>query len=228
MDLGDARRELQHFGLLRTAGDVALRALNRVAVARVLKAVCVDAPDPQYLRVDQRYRTGFLSPGELAQVAQHPEYEMTPGFLREAIGKGDECFGFWDGSVLASYGWYATSPTPVDIPGLTLRFDPRFVYMYKGFTHLQYRGQRLHAIGMTRALAAYRKRGFRGIVSYVDWNNFGSLRSCRRMGYREFGNIYVLRAFGHYLIHVDRGCRAYGFALRLPPEHGGWRASRAA
>jgi hypothetical protein len=32
--------------------------------------------------------------------------------------------------------------------------------MYKGFTLKRYRGQRLHAIGMTRALEHYLSRGF--------------------------------------------------------------------
>jgi hypothetical protein len=30
-------------------------------------------------------------------------------------------------------------------------------------------------------------------ASYVEWNNFGSLRSCYRMGYTDFGNIVAAR-----------------------------------
>lgn len=214
MTLGDVGREVKQFGALRTAEDLALRALNRVMVARVLKGVMVDTIDPEYLRLDERYEAGFIERDRLAEmVRNHPEYETPPEFLREAFRKGDECFGLVEGGVLASYGWYSRCPTRVDVPGLTLRFDRHYVYMYKGFTHTRHRGRRLHAIGMSRALNAYVARGFLGIVSYVDWNNFPSLRSCYRMGYRDFGDIYVLGAGGHYLIHADLGCRRYDFSL---------------
>ncbi|HLH30360.1 MAG TPA: GNAT family acetyltransferase, partial [Terriglobia bacterium] len=93
------------------------------------------------------------------------------------------------------------------------RFDSRYVYMYKGFTAVAYRGQRLHAIGMTRALAEYQSRGFRGLVSYVESNNFDSLRSCYRMGYRNCGQIRVLRAAGKYFVRPDTHCRQYGLAI---------------
>lgn len=85
--------------------------------------------------------------------------------------------------------------------------------MYKGYTHHNYRGQRLHAIGMTRALAEYLKRGFEGLVSYVEATNYSSLKSVYRMGYRDFGKIYVFRIFGKYLIHSSKGCKKYGFGI---------------
>jgi hypothetical protein len=96
---------------------------------------------------------------------------------------------------------------------LILHFDDRYIYMYKGFTHVEHRGQRLHAIGMTRALEAYLARGYKGIVSYVEWNNFASLRSCYRMGYTGFGSIIVARILGRYIIHASSGCKPYRFKL---------------
>lgn len=138
---------------------------------------------------------------------------MSETFLRQAFAKGDECYGFLDGSVLAAYGWYSTKPTDIDAPGMVLHFDDRYIYMYKGFTHVKYRGQRLHAIGMTQTLEAYLASGYKGILSYVEWNNFSSLKSCYRMGYSDFGNVYLTRLFGHYLTHSDRGSMNYGLHL---------------
>ena len=94
-----------------------------------------------------------------------------------------------------------------------MHFNGQYIYMYKGLTPGNYRGQRLHAIGMTRALEAYLARGYKGIVSYVEWNNFGSLKSCYRMGYKDFGTVYVVRFFKHYFIHSGAGCDGYGFRL---------------
>jgi len=90
--------------------------------------------------------------------------------------------------------------------------------MYKGFTQVNYRGQRLHAIAMTRALEAYLAKGYQGMVSYVEWNNFGSLRSCYRIGYSDFGNIYLVRLFGKYLTCAGKGCADYGFHLERAAE----------
>ena len=85
--------------------------------------------------------------------------------------------------------------------------------MYKGFTAADHRGKRLHAIGMTRALQAYLQGGYRGIISYVEWDNFGSLKSCYRMGYRDFGHIAIGGWSKQYVLYHDAGCRKYAFFL---------------
>ncbi len=150
----------------------------------------------------------------LRQFAADPKNELPSEFLNEALAKGDECYGFLAGSDLAAYGWYSAKPTALDLPGLRLHFSDKYVYMYKGFTAVEHRGQRLHAIGMTCALQAYIARGFRGIVSIVEWNNFGSLKSCYRMGYRDFGNIAITGVGKRYVLRHDAGCRDYGFWLQ--------------
>jgi L-amino acid N-acyltransferase YncA len=90
--------------------------------------------------------------------------------------------------------------------------------MYKGFTGERYRGKRLHAIGMTRALDEYLKRGYRGLVSYVESTNFDSLKSCDRMGYRVFGSIYVVSLFGRHFSFASSGCKPFGFKLLNTPR----------
>jgi len=218
MHLDDIRRQIKRLGLITTLKDLTLRGLNRFHLAKVLKGVRIDQVDPEFLRCEQKYQWLSLSEEALRELTQgHPEYEMSEKFLRQTFAKGDECFGFLDGDILASYGWYSSQPTAIDAPGMVLHFDPRHVYMYKGFTHVKYRGQRLHAIGMTRALEAYLAQGYQGLLSYVEWNNFASLSSCYRMGYKDIGNVYLVRLFGHNFTFADRGCAKYGFRL----EHAG-------
>jgi hypothetical protein len=198
---------------MRTLYDLALRAVNRLVYFRVLRAVGIETPDPKALERRPRYAYGFLSQALVLAFAGDPQYEMNERFLREALGKGDRCYGIVHGDALASYGWYSTKPTVALTEDLELRFDPRYVYMYKGFTHEGYRGQRLHAAGMAQALQEYREEGSRGLVSYVESNNFSSLKSCYRMGYVAFGHVVVLRAGGRYFIAASRGCRERGFDL---------------
>jgi hypothetical protein len=214
MKLNDIVKEWKRFGGVKTFQDLGLRALNRAIGARILKGVTIDTVDPGFLKCQEPFHGGFLNETVLGGMTRnHPEYEISERFLREAFSRGDECYGIRNGSELAAYGWYSNRPTAIDAPGVMLHFDPRYIYMYKGFTHEKYRGQRLHSVAVTQALDAYLARGYKGFVSYVEWNNFGSLKSCYRMGYSDFGNIYLVRLFGKYLTFAGRGCASYGFRL---------------
>lgn len=211
--VGQVARTVRQVGVLRGLYDLALRAVNRLVYFRVLEALHIQTPDPKALERRGEYGYGFLSRALILSFALDPQYEMSEAFLAEALAKDDRCYGIVHGNRLASYGWYSTRPTIALNDDLELRFDPAYVYMYKGFTHEDYRGQRLHAAGMALALEEHRAQGSKGIVSYVESNNFSSLKSCYRMGYEPFGRIVVLRARGRYYIGASEGCRARGFAL---------------
>jgi hypothetical protein len=185
-----------------------LRAADLASV-RVLRAIAVSRVNPAFFDVDPRYEHGFLDEPALRRFARDEEYDLPGGFLDEALARGDRCYAILDGGRLASFGWYAVRPTPIE-RGLYLCFDPHRVYMYKGFTHRAYRGRRLHAIGMTRALSQVLSEGAAGIVSYVDSTNTSSLASCYRMGYEDVGRIYVARLGGRAFALADAGCRAQG------------------
>jgi ribosomal protein S18 acetylase RimI-like enzyme len=225
MDLSQIKRNIRQFGPSKTFEDVAFRALNRGIFVRILKGVKIDAVNPEFLKCDEKYRGLFLNEAMLTEFAEGPEYELSKRFLHQALAKGDECYGILNGDVLAAYGWYSNKPTEIDPPALVLHFNDQYIYMYKGYTHVNYRGQRLHAIAMTRALEAYLARGYKGIVSYVDCNNFASLKSCYRMGYTDVGSIYAARLFNHYFLHSDAGCERYGFGLEWVRSNGNERSS---
>jgi hypothetical protein len=201
-------------GLSDTIYDAAYRGVNRFTLLMVLKCVTIDAVDPGFLRNNNGYTCEFLDPEKLIDLSKNQEYQLKGDFLSEAINKGDECFAIMDGDSLASYGWYSNRPTRVN-DELELHFNEQYIYMYNGFTHPNYRGKRLHAIGMTMALDHYLSRGYKGIVSWVEANNFNSLRSCYRMGYRGFGEIYVIKLFRKRLILYSKGCGDYGFKLSV-------------
>lgn len=217
--LDTAKRKIRRHGLAATAYEAAVRALGAVADFRILRGVFVERPDPAFLEC--RYEAKLLDEAMLRAFARDPASELSQEFLDEALARGDQCYGIVDGDRLAAYGWYAFGPTPIGLPGVVLRFRPGYVYMYKGFTHEAYRGQRLHAIGMTRALAHYVGRGYRGIVSYVEATNFDSLKSCFRMGYAAFGSVYLVRAFGRYRGIATPGCVQYEFRVEPATVSGG-------
>jgi hypothetical protein len=186
-------------------------------VLKVLYCFCTDRVNPKFLDPGP-YEARFLSATMVREFAKDSELDMAPEFVADALAKGDVCLGILDGGTLAAYTWYSSGPTRIVPPDLLFYFDEgTYVYMYKAFTQLRYRGQRLHAIGKTMALQEYLAQGFRGFLSYVECLNFASLKSVKRMGGRRFGSIYIVGAFGHYLIYRSRGCRKFGFRLEKRP-----------
>jgi len=203
--------QVRRHGMGHTLYDVALKTINRAVLLKILRGVRIERPNPAFLECPERYTPMFLPEKMIRHFARDEATGMSATFVAEALSKGDECFGFLEGETLAAYGWYSSRPTRIDPPELVLSFGGGYVYMYKGFTGQRHRGQRLHAVGMTMALRHYLSRGFSGIVSYVESNNFDSLKSCGRMGYVQFGSIYVVRIFGRYLTYSSPGCRRYHF-----------------
>lgn len=214
MNITDIRRNMQNSGVIGVAGDLVYRAINRVTPLMVLRIVQLtpERADHSAFASSNNYRFMAMDEPQLRRYASDPSLELTDSFLEGALAKGDRCYAILDGDVLASYGWYSNKETSID-DALALRFDRDWIYMYKGYTDPAYRGQRLHAIGMFRALQAWCEEGFRGLVSYVEANNFSSLKSCYRMGYVDIGNIFAWKVFGKYRIHVDRSCRSSGIDL---------------
>ncbi len=209
--------DIKHFGIARTLYDLAVRTFNVIALGKVFKVLVLDAARPEFLELPEGFRSEFLSESQLREFARDPRHELTDEFLADALAKGDECYAVLQGEKLACYSWYSTRLT-VASDGLSIHFDPAYVYGYKAFTLPDYRGQRLHAIEVSRAWQAYLARGFRGTIAYVESHNFASLRSCYRMGYRDVGRALVLGLKGRSWAISGRGCRAFG--CRFLPTSG--------
>lgn len=195
--------------------DLTVRAANRLVVFKILQIMAVERVHPEFLRCPAPYLATFLDEKDLREHGRNPDNELPARFLDEALGKGDQCLGILVGDTLAAYGWYAFGATRIHPRDLVLRVSSRYVYMYKGFTHPAHRGQRLYAIGMTLALQHYQARGYAGMVSYAESNNFRAIHSTRRMGYEALGAVAVLRLFGVYVTRASPGCRRLG--LRIEP-----------
>jgi hypothetical protein len=201
------------FGVSGALRDLEYRAINKIVPLRILKVMTAVLDDVDRTLFDTGgFAVRIAGADELRAAAATRDWstEMPPAFLDRAFARGDECVGIFDGDKLVSVGWYARTPTPVT-DSLVLHFDPAWTYMYKGFTIKSHRGKRLHGIGMTFALKHYSDEGARGLISYVEFNNLMSLRSIEKMGYRVFGDVYIVRWNGRELTWSTPGCRPYRF-----------------
>ena len=208
------RKHAQSYGLWPTLKHLGHRLGNQVVPHTTLVCIYItlQVPDKQFLKVPEGLTGRFLAADELHALTAICEYGISKEFLSDALAKGDECYALLQGSRVVTFGWYSRQATAVN-EELTLHFDPAYVYMYFGYTHPDYRGKRLHAFGMTHALRSYTERGGKGLVSFVESDNFASLRSCERMGYKEAGRIRSTKIGGKYRIRASKGCDAFGFRL---------------
>jgi hypothetical protein len=192
----------------------------------ITKCLYSDTLNPHFLPLSPEYHARFLSPSEVWRYAEDACNDLPESFVRRALAIADQCFAILQGDTLANYSWYTKTTNHHFSETLRLDFDRRWVYQYRAFTLPAHRGRRLHAIGMTNALAACLQRGDRGLLICVDASNKASMTSCLRMGYRVFGTIYSVsparllgrRAPKHGLlarpfIYHSPGCRRFEFRL---------------
>jgi hypothetical protein len=208
------------FGLGASVRDIAYLTAQKLMDVRILKGMTAQLADiDPSLFAAGAFTTRFATAPELRAAVQCPEWqcEMSPAFVEDALAKGDRCYGIFDAGRMVSMGWYSRTPTLVT-ETMSLHFDPAWAYMYKGYTLPDYRGRRLHGVGMSLACRAYTEEGARGLISYVEFNNLSSLRSVERMGYRIFGDIYLTTIGGTERTWSSPGCRRYAF--RLEPAAG--------
>jgi hypothetical protein len=205
---------VQKYGVGATLHDLGCRALNLAVQFQILKGMTVRVEDVQDASLFEArgFEARFAGEDELERYAHDGAHDLSLEFLREACARGDRCYALFDGKALAAYGWYSNLPTAIDAH-FVLHFNPAYTYMYKGYTAPAYRGKRLHAVAMCGALRSVTEEGRKGLVSWVFSNNFASLRSVMRMGYRIFGDVYVLRAGKLCFSFSTPGCGDYGFEV---------------
>lgn len=208
------RTDIQNLGVVKTGYEILMEGINVLITFRIFKAMKIETVNPKYLESSEPLEWRFIEEPVLLELAENPENKLTEDFVRNATSRGDQCYGALDNGALAACGWYSNQPT--DDNGLDVHFSRDYIYMYAGFTHPNYRGKRLHAIGMNRALREYLDRGYKGLVSHVESHNFRSLQSVYRMGYQDIGKIFVIKLGGLAWMHSSRGCREHGFYVAKP------------
>src|SRR5262249_20552277 len=117
-----AQIKLRRHGARNVLHLLCMRAINAVLPFRILRGVYVEKPAAAFLAAPQPYSARFLNAAELGAFAADRRNEMSPAFMDSVRSKGDECYALLQGSALAAYGWYATTPTPIGVPHLLLNF----------------------------------------------------------------------------------------------------------
>ena len=189
MRLADIRKQ---YGSLAVMQWATYLAAGRACNLEITAIVTLDPRDFKFsVETESDTELRFLQPGEVEAFSLDPSNGLNEGDVARAFSGSELCFAAIIDGRLASYGWYAIgTQVAVDDCGLVMTYPETTAYMYNGFTHPDFRGRRLHGIGMGRALLALADRGIGALVSDINWTNWASIRSCARLGYRTLGNVY--------------------------------------
>jgi RimJ/RimL family protein N-acetyltransferase len=218
--LSKANRIRQKFGLRATfqyAANVlgsplcGFEALTLVWLPVDDMKIELDLPDDTVMR--------FLTPSEVDAFSQDAANEFVESHVEKAHAGTDFCFAAMVDGRLASYGWYTLGRSfAIGDHGLSMRGPSNAAYMHSGFTHPDFRGRRLHGIGMGRALHALSDRGVNALVSDVDWANHASLKSCARLGYQMLGNLFSFGLSRCRFVSSPKTARSRGITFERSNE----------
>jgi hypothetical protein len=91
-----------------------------------------------------------------------------------------------------------------------MSFPADMAYMYKAFTHPDYRGKALYGIGVTKALEALASRGVTRLVTSINRANFDSRSGCRKIGFKSLGNLWTLGTGSRRIAWPPQAARQLG------------------
>ncbi len=185
----------KHFGLFAGSKFLADQVLSRIFSVQGVEFVFLHKDSlPEKIELPDQFEARFLTPEELIPFTEDPSNDLGPEMIERLRGGKDFCYAALHGDRLAAYGWYSLKDIEAEHNfGISMRFPDNYAYMYKGFTHTDFRGNRLHGILMGQALLGLGDRGIEALVSSVGWTNFASLLSCDKLGYERLGRVWAIR-----------------------------------
>jgi GNAT superfamily N-acetyltransferase len=185
---GEAR---SRFGAGSALRGLAYRAARRVCgleIGHVLSLELADLPSTLSPSVGFEYRG--LTADDVRMLAADPANDLAASLATRLENGVNYCFAVFDGPRLASYSWYALdSIEPEHSLDTGLSFPKNTVYLYKAYTHPDYRGQRVHHITLHHAVRFFAQRGISRLITLVEYGNWASLLSHERFGCRRAGRI---------------------------------------
>lgn len=160
-----------------------------------------------------------MSESELVTFADDEALQMPRDFVRQAMARGDVCFGVLREGRLVAYRWYGLSgSTPAEL-GLHFHYATSGrAYGYKAFTLPEHRGRRLHLQTVKDTDAFLLARGVTHVAGYIETHNFASLRNNSRLeAAQTVGVVVTFGFFGRRLVFNSRGVLREGLSITTRP-----------
>lgn len=172
------------------------KGLNRILVrgmkVSLVHLLTLEVDETRNRTVDSSLQRRFLTADEVRRYAADPMNGLSPDFADRIEGGFDMCFGAVHGDRLANYGWYAFGTVePEHAAGVCLGLPTHVAYVYKVFTHPDFRGRGLNGDSLSEAATVLRTQGVDVILAMIYWSNRALFRSFERLGFRKRGLLVV-------------------------------------
>lgn len=215
MDFSFIRIHKNRHGLSKTAFHFFYRLINKLITLKIFHCIVIKSNmiKRKYYDSNNQFQLTIFEPNFWDRFANLDDYKLNKDYLDKACGKNDMCFGFFDNGYIASYTWYATKTSDMFDGDLKIKFSDEYVLAHRTFTHPNYRGRRLHALGIAQGLKLLSRDNYKGILGIVEANNFSSLKGISHFGNEEFGIIFCLKILKKYHIFSLGLDKRYGLEI---------------
>lgn len=208
------KEHYQRFGFGKTLAYVLDSLANRVMRAECYYLIVLDqakvGEHPATSSADTSVR--LATRDELLDMQKQGTWAIDD-FLLDRAGEGDLCFlNFCDGE-LAGYTWANVNGQPLLFVNLRLRLPDHYIYNYAGFTLPKFRGSGLQSV-RHRALMHHKQwnKSTRGLIGYVSWTNWASIKGQTKSGYRRIGRLWLFGLKNHFVTFRSRAVRDFGIS----------------
>lgn len=203
-----ARKTSKRFGLFAGFKILFGRVMEKLCSMQAVEFIYLHNQSlPAEIELPAGFEAHFLTPEELELFSEDPANDLDSEMVARLRAGKDFCYAAVHENRLAAYGWYALEDIEAEHNfGISMSFSQDCAYMYKGFTHPDFRGKRLHGILMGQALRGLSSHKIEALVSTVGWTNFASLASCDKLGYERLGRVWTLQS-GKKILSVPAAVR---------------------
>ena len=132
------------------------------------------------------------------------------------MAEGHKPYGLYIDGRLAHYTIYGHGVAPGPA-GLVVRIDPRYLYVYRTFTHPEFRGRHLLEVRSYLIRRHWDGPLFEGSASYIALHNLASAAMAERIGETVVGYAgFLPRGKTRKVFFRTRGAKARGFEFDYP------------
>ena len=175
-------------------GSIVYRAARKVMTLDVTAAVWLDRHRLILPELEPELAVRFLTPADVQRLALDPANDLPAAMAPRAECGRDFCMAVLCGDRLAAYAWFALGSIeaehqrgPQPNSGVAVSFPSAVAFMYKGYTHPDFRGCGLYGAVVGSGLVALEPHGVKSVLSTMDWTNGPARIALSRIGFEELG-----------------------------------------
>jgi hypothetical protein len=209
---------LRRWGLVRSIYALLLRICRTFLTFNISAVVCHPLVRTNSSTSNpEGYQFSILTEQELLDFSHDPALGLDDTRFKDWLARGEICIGATLDDKLVAYAWRAFSATPDDYThSIWVDFNAAATYGRYSFTLPAYRGKHimpsLWAFGDNYCL----DKGKTLSISYIETDNYPSLRAAMRGGYPVVGYAGYIYLFGKLFSFRTPGSKKYGFRLFTP------------